>query len=163
MRDQVQVAQRRFQQTPKEHRELRLWLRMLTSTTMIEKQIRERLRREFGTTLPRFDVMAALNRHPQGLAMGALSRWLMVSNGNVTGIINRLADEGLIQREQRPDDRRSTYVALTDRGRRVFAAMSDRHERWLKEFFADLDPAEVLTLQTLLGRVKESVANNAGE
>ncbi len=163
MREQVRVAQHRFQQTPKEHREIRLWLRMLTSTTMIEKQIRERLRREFGSTLPRFDVMAALNRHPQGLAMGALSRWLMVSNGNVTGIINRLADEGLIQRERRPDDRRSTYVALTERGRQEFAAMSDRHERWLKEFFADLDPAEVLTLQALLGRVKESVANNAGE
>ncbi len=161
MREQVQVAQRRFQATPERHQEVRLWLRMLTSTTMIEKQIRERLRREFKTTLPRFDVMAALSRHQQGLRMGQLSRWLMVSNGNVTGIINRLAEEGLIRRRQRPDDKRSTYVALTDKGKRNFELMSARHEVWLKNFFADLSEADVLSLQDLLHRVKESVANNA--
>ncbi len=161
MRDQVRVAQRRFQATPERHREIRLWLRMLTSTTMIEKQVRERLRREFNTTLPRFDVMAALDRHPRGLRMGELSRWLMVSNGNVTGIISRLADEGFIRRQRRPDDKRSTYVALTAKGKRQFETMSARHEHWLKRFFADLSGAETQALQDLLGRVKESVARNA--
>ncbi len=159
MKEQVKAAQRRVHATPERHRELRLWLRMLTSTSMLEKQIRERLRTEFNTTLPRFDVMAAVYRCKEGLRMGELSRWLMVSNGNVTGIINRLADEGLIRREQRPDDKRSTYVALTGKGEREFEAMSASHEGWMRSFFAGLSEAEMLTLQDLLGRVKESVAN----
>ncbi len=163
MKEKVEIAQKRFQATPIEHQELRLWLRLLTATNMVEKQIRERLRREYKTTLPRFDVMAALHREKDGLRMGELSRWLMVSNGNVTGIINRLCDEGLISRSQLPDDKRSTYVKLTKKGRREFETMSKSHENWLNTMFSDLSKSKMLQLQELIHSVKVSVANNTTE
>ena len=107
---------------------LRLWLRLLTCSTMIEREVRARLRSQFGATLPRFDMMAALEREPDGLNMGELSRRLMVSNGNVTGVADRLAREGLVKRWSPPDDRRSSRLALTARGRKEFTAMAKAHQ-----------------------------------
>ncbi len=133
---------------------LRLWLRLLACSNLIERQVRARLRKEFVATLPRFDLMAALERAPEGLSMGALSRRLMVSNGNVTGVVERLAREGLVKRSSPPGDRRSYEITLTKRGRSAFAAMAAAHEHWIGEFFAGLTAAEVETLVALLAKTK---------
>lgn len=118
------------------HQALRLWLRMLTCSTRIESIIRKRLAAGFGTTLPRFDLMAQLERHPQGLTMRELSRRMMVTGGNVTGITDQLEAEGLVQRVPHPEDRRVFFVRLTPTGRRLFARMAQTHEDWVVELLA---------------------------
>ena len=141
--------------------ELRLWLRLLTCTTMIETEIRRRMRDRFDITLPRFDLMAQLEREPDGMTLGELSRRMMVSNGNVTGLVDRLVAEGLLQRRQSDTDRRAHYVSLTEAGRRGFAAMAAEHEDWVADLFADLDPGEIDALMALLGATKRSVQRSA--
>ncbi len=137
--------------------ELRLWLRLLTCTTLMEGEIRARLRRDFDTTLPRFDLMAALDRAPQGMTLGEVSRRMMVSNGNVTGLAARLESEGLVERRAMPGDRRAQLLRLTARGRREFARQSAAHEGWIAELLGGLDPAERAQLFRLLGRAKAGV------
>jgi DNA-binding MarR family transcriptional regulator len=137
--------------------ELRLWLRLLTCTTLIEAEIRRRLRREFGTTLPRFDLLAQLERAPAGLALGEVSRRMMVSNGNVTGLAARLEEEGLVERRVSRTDRRSQVLRLTPRGRREFARQSAAHEGWIAELLGGLSERERVALHGLLGRAKAGV------
>ncbi len=143
---------------------LRLWLRALTFTNMVEQRVRTRLRVDFGVTLPRFDVMAALYDAPEeGLSMGEVSRRLKVSNGNVTGIVERLKNEGLIQRRTKPDDRRSQLVRLTDSGRTTFEEMAEAHEGWIASMLAGLSEEEVEQLKNLLGKGKRSVSTSDGK
>jgi DNA-binding MarR family transcriptional regulator len=137
--------------------ELRLWLRLLTCATLIEGGIRARLRRDFDTTLPRFDLLAALDRAPAGLTLGDVSRRMMVSNGNVTGLATRLEAEGLIERRACPGDRRAQLLRLTAKGRREFARQSAAHEGWVAELLGGLDAAERAALFRLLGQAKASV------
>jgi DNA-binding MarR family transcriptional regulator len=137
--------------------ELRLWLRLLTCTTLVEGEIRTRLRQDFDTTLPRFDLMAALDRAREGMTLGEVSRRMMVSNGNVTGLAARLEAEGLVERRARPGDRRVQLLRLTAKGRREFARQSAAHEDWIAELLGGLDPAERETLFGLLARAKASV------
>ena len=133
---------------------LSLWLRMLTCTQLIETHIRADLREQFDTTLPRFDLMAQLERAPEGLKMNELSRRMMVTGGNVTGITDQLVSEGLVQRWDVAGDRRAYRVQLTPAGRAQFAAMAQQHEAWIVDAFAALSDKEVATLHRLLGRVK---------
>lgn len=142
---------------------LRLWLRLLTCSGLVERAVRRRLRDEFAVTLPRFDLMAALERAPDGLTMGALSAHLKVSNGNVTGVVERLVQEGLVERAALPTDRRTFQVALTPAGRRAFAAMARRHAEWIDALLGDLDAAEIEQLMALLGRVRQAVARELAE
>lgn len=121
---------------------LRLWLRLLRTTRAIEGVLRERLAAEFGSTLPRFDVMAALDRAPEGMMMGELSRFLLVSNGNVTGIVERLVADGLVERLRRAGDRRTAIVRLTATGRTIFAEMAAAHAGWIDELLADVTPRQ---------------------
>jgi DNA-binding MarR family transcriptional regulator len=137
--------------------ELRLWLRLLTCTALIEGEVRRRLRQRFTVTLPRFDLMAQLDRVPAGLTLGELSRRLMVSNGNVTGLVERLATSGHVQRFPHPEDRRIVYVRLTDSGRAEFAAMARAHADWIAELFADVPAGERQALTAALGRLKQAV------
>jgi len=130
------------QALPASKERLRMWLRMLKSTRRVESALRERLRRDFATTLPRFDVMAALYRYDEGLKMSALSDVLQVSNGNVTGIVDRLAEEGLVVRVQVPGDRRASLVRLTRKGHEVFAQQAQAHEAWIDELLEDFTPEE---------------------
>lgn len=140
---------------PSEHPEaLRLWLRLLTCTQLIEKQVRSRLRDRFDTTLPRFDLMAQLEREPEGLKMKDLSRRLMVTGGNVTGITDQLVAEQLVERVDVPDDRRAYRVRLTPLGHQQFRAMAREHEGWIVDALSALSPREVSTLHRLLGKVK---------
>ena len=135
--------------------ELRLWLRLLTCTQLIEKQIRTELRVQFDTTLPRFDLMAQLERNPDGLKMNDLSRRMMVSGGNVTGITDQLVNEELVERVSVDGDRRSFRVKLTERGRKSFAEMAHQHENWIVDAFSGLKATEITALHKLLGQVKQ--------
>jgi DNA-binding MarR family transcriptional regulator len=137
--------------------ELRLWLRLLTCATLVESEIRRRLRRDFGTTLPRFDLLAQLERAPEGLTLGEVSRRMMVSNGNVTGLAARLEEEGMVARRTLRTDRRAQVLRLTPRGRREFARQSAAHEGWIAELLGGLSAAERGTLHALLGRAKASL------
>jgi len=129
---------------------LRLWIRLLRASRTIEAELRERLSKEFDTTLPRFDVLAALYRAPDGMLMSDLSRFLLVSNGNVTGIVDRLVSEGLISRARRNGDRRTSIVRLTPRGRESFQAMAAAHERWVGELLADVSKSDAQRLASML-------------
>lgn len=135
--------------------ELRLWLRLLACTQRIERDLRVRLREAFDTTLPRFDLMAQLERFPEGLRMNELSQRLMVTGGNVTGITDQLEGEGLVERIPVEGDRRAYQVRLTVKGRKLFHTMAAAHEQWIVEAFAGLAPGEIGALHQLLGKVKQ--------
>ncbi|MDP2370195.1 MarR family winged helix-turn-helix transcriptional regulator [Rhodoferax sp.] len=134
---------------------LRLWLRLLTCSQLIEKQVRVGLREQFGTTLPRFDLMAQLERAPEGLKMNELSKRMMVTGGNITGITDQLVGEGLVERVEVAADRRACRICLTPKGRKQFIDMAKAHEGWIVQAFAALGDKDVATLHRLLGRVKE--------
>jgi DNA-binding MarR family transcriptional regulator len=139
-----------------EHPEaLRLWLRLLTCTQIVEKRVRSRLRERFDTTLPRFDLMAQLERSPEGLKMNELSRRMMVTGGNVTGITDQLVTEGLVERIDVEGDRRAYRVRLTPKGRKMFNDMARQHEDWIVEAFSALTEKEIGILHKLLGKVKD--------
>ncbi|RMA43061.1 MarR family winged helix-turn-helix transcriptional regulator [Rhodophyticola porphyridii] len=140
---------------PESKERLRLWLRLLKTTRLVEAELRERLRLEFATTLPRFDVMAALHRHPKGLKMSELSRFLMVSNGNVTGIVDRLAEDGFALREQVPGDRRAARARLTQKGKEEFIRQAEAHEAWLDAMLAEIGPDIASDLSTALARISD--------
>lgn len=133
-----------------EKERLLLWLRLLRATRTIEGELRERLRREFNSTLPRFDVMSALYRQPEGMLMSDLSRYLLVSNGNVTGIVDRLVADGHAVRAARVGDRRTSIVSLTDAGRNFFRTMAPAHEKWIAEMLDEVDEAEARMLSATL-------------
>jgi DNA-binding MarR family transcriptional regulator len=142
-----------------DHQALKLWLRLLACTTRIENTVRQRLRESFGTTLPRFDCLAQLARNPGpegGLTMSELSARLMVTGGNVTGIVDQLEAEGHVVREAHPADRRSVAVRLTPQGARHFRRMAATHEAWIVELLGGWSPAEQAQLQGLLGGLKRS-------
>lgn len=144
-----------------EHPEaLRLWLRLLTCTQLIEKQVRSGLREQFDTTLPRFDLMAQLERTETGMKMNELSRRMMVTGGNVTGITDQLVAEGLVERLEVAGDRRAFLVRLTPKGRRQFQDMAQQHEGWIVGAFAGLSEKEVGALHKLLGKVKSHVSTD---
>jgi DNA-binding MarR family transcriptional regulator len=143
-----------------DHAALRLWLRMLACTTQVESEIRRRLRERFGISLARFDYMAQLYRFRSGMKMRELSRLLMVTGGNVTGLTDDLAREGIVVRESSPGDRRAWIVRLTPKGRRTFEAMAREHEGWILELFAGLDASAVQQLHTQLGRLRVHLVHN---
>ena len=146
---------------PRSKRRLRLWLRLYAATSVIEREMRRFLRERFATTLPRFDLMAALERAPEGLTMGELSRRLMVSGGNVTSIVDGLERDGLVRRRSPASDRRTSYVALTEAGRTAFAEMALKHERWVNELLADVADEEVDALTELLAELKHKAEAEA--
>jgi DNA-binding MarR family transcriptional regulator len=148
----VTAAARRIQGEPRSKRSLRIWLRLLSCSTLIEQQVRGRLRDDFGITLPQFDVLAELDAAGEAQTMSALSRRLMVSNGNVTGVIDRPERAGLVARRPSADDRRVHYIALTTRGRRRFATMAEAHEQWIDALLGQLGDAD--TLARLLEETK---------
>jgi DNA-binding MarR family transcriptional regulator len=142
--------------------ELRLWLRMLSCTNRVSNEIRARLRVEFNVTLPRFDLLAQLDRETEGLRLGELSRRLMVTNGNITGLVGRLVAEGLVRRTT-DADRRAAVVRLTPRGKAAFRKMAQAHDAWLKEMFCEIDKPTRTALMDGLARVKGSVAVHMAE
>lgn len=134
---------------------LRLWLRLFTCTTHIERTIGSALKREFGSSLPRFDLLAQLDRAPEGLRMGELSERILTTGGNVTWLVGALEAEGYVVRRVARDDKRAAVVRLTAVGRRHFATMARAHETWINAIFSALTPAERRRMHTRLGRLKE--------
>ena len=141
--------------TQDHHQSLKLWLRMLSCTVKIENEVRTRLRATFGITLPRFDLMAQLERFPEGLRMGELSKRMMVTGGNITGITDQLEQEKLVMRVPDAKDRRVYTVKLTPAGRRAFADMAVVHEGWIAELLQDISPEDKGQLITLLSQMKQ--------
>jgi DNA-binding MarR family transcriptional regulator len=137
-----------------DHAALKLWLRMLACTTQIEDEIRRRLRARFDISLPRFDYMAQLYRQPAGLKMSELSRFLMVTGGNVTGVTDELVREGMVSRQNSPTDRRTWIVCLTPKGHETFESMAKEHEQWILELFSGMDAPTVQTLYSQLGALR---------
>jgi len=139
---------------PEDHHDLRLWLRMLTCCNLVESEIRGRLRTEYETTLPRFDLMAQLLRVPEGMKMSELSRHMMVTNGNITGITDQLEKEGMVERIKVATDRRSSVIKLTSKGKRNFKRMAESHEQWIQTLFSGLSPKSRDALYEALGELK---------
>jgi DNA-binding MarR family transcriptional regulator len=129
---------------------LRLWVRLLRATRLVESETRERFKSKFNVTLPRFDVMAALHRKPDGMLMSEISRFLLVSNGNVTGIVDRLVQDGFIVRSQRNGDRRTSFVRLTAKGHAAFVEMATAHERWINELLGGVNARDAEQLSAKL-------------
>jgi DNA-binding MarR family transcriptional regulator len=141
-----------------DHQSLKVWLRLLSCSNQIETTIRRRLRQEAGITLARFDFMAQLHRHPEGLTMSVLSRYLMVTGGNVTGLADELEKEGLVERTADPADRRTSRVTLTRKGRRLFDRMATMHEAWVATMFREMSAVELRQLYDTLGRLRSQLA-----
>ena len=151
-------AETKALEAPHDHKdELRLWLRLLTCSNLVETEIRRRLREQFDVTLPRFDLMAQLERAPDGMTLGDISKRMMVSNGNVTPLVERLVESGHIVRSSPPNDRRVQIICMTPAGRAAFAEMARRHEDWIAEMFEGLSPKDVEALMKALGKLKASV------
>lgn len=148
---------------PLSKRRLKLWIRLLGATRAAESHLREHLRLNHDTTLPRFDVMAALWRRREGLTMSELSRMLLVSNGNATAVVDRLEKDGLARRTPLVTDRRTVHVALTEDGLRVFETLAADHEIEVNRLFSTLSEAEVDTLTSVLKSLRPTMARKAGE
>lgn len=153
----LQIVDQKLEHIPREKEGLRLWLRIVSCSQMVEQEIRTLLREKFDTTLPRFELMSSLDRVPDGLSMGELSNWLMVTKGNVTGIAERLSEDGFIKRSPTPTDRRSFCVTLTPRGKKLYKEMEQEYEGLLDKLFSDvsLDDSDMFT--GVLAKVKEVV------
>jgi DNA-binding MarR family transcriptional regulator len=150
-----------------EQASLRTWLRLLACTNIVEREVRGRLRDRFDTTLPRFDVLAQLDtvsrESDSPLTMSELSRRLMVSNGNLTALVERLVQEGAVNRETSPDDRRTQIVSLTSAGKRSLDTMTPEHQQWIAALFSGLSPTDRKSLFELLGKLRSSVQNSLSE
>jgi len=142
-----------------DHESLRLWLRLFTCTTLVERQLDSTLKREFGSSLPRFDLLAQLDRAPTGLRMGELSERTLTTGGNVTWLVRALEADGYVSRRVAADDKRAAVVRLTAAGRRHFTAMASAHEQWVVSLFSTLSLAERRAMHALLGQVKSQFAN----
>lgn len=150
-------ADHEFRAHADQHASLRLWLRLLSCTTRVEDKIRQKLRESFDITLPRFDLMAQLERHPDGLSMGELSRRMMVTGGNITTIVDQLEKEKLVLRVVGVNDRRSFTVKLTQAGKDAFTDMAIAHEAWVADMFEGLSVDQQSQLYTLLGAMKKNL------
>ena len=156
-------AETKVQERPHDHKdELRLWLRLFTCKEVIESEVRRRLRDSFDVTLPRFDLMAQLYRAPKAMTLGELSQRMMVSNGNVTGLVDRLLEQGLVSRRPSPKDRRAQLVSLTVEGRRFFRTMARANGDWIGDMLADLSADDIETLMRLLAKTKASARKAIG-
>lgn len=134
-------------------RRLKAWIRLLGVTRGAEAHLRDYLRRNHQTTLPRFDVMAALHRRREGVTMSELSRLLLVSNGNATAVVDRLEKDGLARRQPVASDRRTVKVALTPEGQAAFEAQAAGHEAEVDRLFAGLTEADLDALKDILKRM----------
>lgn len=157
MASPLQIFERKMENIPRDKDGLRLWLRLVACTQMVEQEIRVMLREKYAMTLPRFELLAALDRVPDGLTMGELSRWLMVTKGNITGIAERLSEDGFIKRQPTPTDRRSFVVTLTPRGRKLFKEMETEYETFLDQIFAEISIDDSDSFTGVLAKVKEVI------
>ncbi|MHA1543943.1 MAG: MarR family winged helix-turn-helix transcriptional regulator [Alphaproteobacteria bacterium] len=139
---------------------LRLWLQLITLTTVVEKKIRRNLKSEFKTTLPRFDILATLERAGKKMTMGDLTKKLLVSKGNVTGVVASLVKQGLLRRVRDEDDKRTHYLSLTARGRKEFTEQAKAHQGWINDYFSGLESGELSAMVDQLSKLKDTISKN---
>lgn len=142
---------------PKTDQNLQLWNRLLSCSALIENELRSRLRTQFGTTLPRFELMSQLCNSPQGLNMSELSRRMMVTNGNITTITDQLEKDGFVERVKAVSDRRSNVVRLTNIGKKSFAKMAHAYEQWIQDIFSASSEQKRNNLYNALGKLQITV------
>lgn len=147
-------------QSQRDTETLRLWVRLLPVTSQVEQELRTRMRQRFTITLPQFDVLAELHQAGEPQTMSALSRRLLISGGNVTGIVDRLERDGFVERQPLPSDRRVQLVALTEKGRTDFIGMAETHKQWLAEIFSELSLPDIQKLSELLNSAKKALQKN---
>lgn len=147
-------------QNQRDKETLRLWVRLLPVASQVEQELRMRMRKRFNITLPQFDVLAELHQAAEPQTMSALSRRLLISGGNVTGIVDRLERDGYVARQPLPSDRRVQLVALTEKGQGEFAEMAETHKQWLAEIFKELSMADIQELSRLLSTAKKALQKN---
>ena len=147
----------------RQQEEIRLWLRLLSLTNMIEGEVRQRLRRRFDVTLPRFDVMAQLARSPDGMSLSELSKRMMVSNGNITGLVETLVVSGHVERRTDSEDKRARVVRLTPLGCRFFAKTAAEHKTWISQMLREVSAADIAALSRLIEKTKASVLKGNGQ
>lgn len=140
--------------------ELRMWVRLLACAKIGEKLLRRRFEDEYDTTLPRFDVLAVLYREPQGLKMSALSRTLLVSNGNVTVVVRQLQESGLVRSQANPADGRSAIVSLTPSGKKRFLELAEAHHRWISELLSEVPESDKDDLVRMLGNLRTNMSGS---
>ena len=136
---------------------LRLWLRLFSCQALVEDKIRALLRDNYGITLPQFDVLAELEHAGRALTMTELSKYLVVSNGNITGVVDRLEREDYLTRIRSDEDRRVQYIELTSQGKKRFKKIAIDHEKWVSDIFADLSQDQISELISLLKTTKDSI------
>jgi len=163
MSNPLQVVEQKLAAIPHEQEGVKTWMRLISCAQLVEQAIRAMLREKFDSTLPRFEFLAALDRVSDGITMGELSRWLMVTKGNITGIAERLSEDGYITRKPTPSDRRSFIVAFTPKGRKEYKRMESEYQRLIEEIFSDLSIEESDTLAGLIAKIKEGVLRQRGE
>lgn len=139
---------------------LKTWFRMLSNTALIEQELRTLFVREFNVTLPQFDLMAALNYAGGSEKMSALSKWMKVSNGNITGVVDRLERDGLVERQPLPEDRRVKIISLTEAGADVFERMARRHKEWISGLLAEISEENLEQLHLQLVQVSKTIKRN---
>lgn len=139
--------------------DIKVLLRLLSCSMTIEKRLRRRFIEQFDTTLPRFDVLATLERHREGITMGELSRSLLVSNGNVTAVVRQLVSDGLVRNDPAPEDRRRSIVALTPQGRLHFGELAAAHHGWIRSMFEGVPEDKLVALYDLLAILKQSLGS----
>lgn len=137
-----------------------MWVRLLSCAKIIEKRLRRNFQEQFDTTLPRFDVLASLDRAPEGQNMGALSRALLVSNGNVTSIVRQLQEQGMVVSRPDPNDSRSSIVSLTAQGKAYFGELAIAHHQWVRDALKDFPAASQAQLLLLLTDLKSSLSRD---
>ncbi len=157
MTKRLHIVEQRLEHIPQDKEGLRLWLRIVSCTQMVEQEVRAMLREKFDMTLPRFELLSALDRVADGLTMGELSHWLMVSKGNVTGVAERLSEDGFVRRQPTPTDRRSFMVTLTGKGRKAYKEMELEYEKLLDRLFEEVTLDDSDTFTGVLAKVKEAV------
>jgi DNA-binding MarR family transcriptional regulator len=163
MSNHLQLVEQKLAEIPREKEGLRAWLRLISCAQMVEQEIKNMLRDRFDTTLPRFELLAALDRVPEGITMGEVSRWLNVTKGNITGIAERLSEDGYIRREPTPTDRRSFIVTMTARGRAEFKRMEAEYEKLLEEIFAELTLEDTDMFMGVIAKIKEGIQRRHGD
>jgi len=142
---------------------LRAWLRLLACENLIEQTLRTRLRKDFNITLPQFDVLSELEHAGERLTMSDLSEKLMVSNGNVTGVVDRLERDNYVKRQASPTDRRVQHISLEPKGKAKFQEMAKTHEQWVQELLSDLNLEDLDTLLEILNKARSSVTRNSAK
>jgi len=141
------------------HLAVSAWVRLLKAHGLVLRELRRRIPEQL--TLPQFDVVVQLHRRPEGMTSRELTRELLVTPGNVTGLVDRLSRMGLVQRRPVPGDRRAVRMVLTPRGRRVARRAIPRHRRDVEALLSSLSPSDLARLRLLLGRLSRSLEAGA--